>query len=1757
MSSISLRKEISAVDRSLDRLRSIKFQITPEEHQLLGITQEDVTALTDPQFLLTPPEIEQSIQEIVTKAYHEVPAFKKLVTEDQQRDPRRFTETSRLVSKFLKHMRGVLPPESVGAIQPDTFSQAHDMIETALRSEIPAASAPVTAPQVVPPLEPLKDEDLRLFGLSRSQLTPDIQRDAILPHIQFFLGKLKKDGVTVPNKATRKMPDELRASYLLRLLREIRDMKIAKNGALKPFEVTWLGKNLSELQRLVDSQVRAVHGTPKEKITRGDSYESVLSTIAATLMPVKRLSETLKRPELRESLVKISDIIDSALPAASLVEDRLKAIQDAASGLGLKKAQLSMLLRTDTDTLEHTPEASPGIIAIVRSKLEDTERALADERDEAKKADLVERRQALERQLKSMESAVGKDTTQLFGAISDYLETLKTYKDSLDKNLSKSTQESIPGFNDILGDLKDIKDNFNELSKQDWFVRKWKGQPGRLHSGQPGTLGVMTPAESPAVVEPVVSEKTASPGTESYAKKLERFRGGGVRRALDEMLSFVDDPEGGLEYLRDRLLSITQAPAGQTTSYDPEKGVRVVTSPGSEINPTPTDYGVSAPESAERVSLGDMQKKIARVYGYIKELDLSDKKETAQKIIQELADIPSHITGVTEKKASIAEYLRRMASALLLGASAPATPGPASGFKPGMSPKPGKYRPSSKAGWFVYRERLTRMGKKALEGFFKDTPIVADFVEDMELAGLNDRLLKGATVKAVDIDPILERVIQGASGKEGSLDNILGDRYAQQARAMGDIKKETAEMGEAKSRLEDLNNKMSALGKKYLPVLDEYAKFLSDPLGSTRRRIEERRGPQRAPETTHTPRSLRTEPQKPVDVSRSNYQLVLKGMLDRYHRGTHTKTAAVAVAIPTDEYRRIHGVTIELRDKKKAIEAETDPKKRARLVKEYLQTSLDTIKKAQDYLNEYRGVLEADRVTIDNLRAYMGSEEGKRTPGRDDALGQLKTLQDNFEHESRIFSYMTDTVKRAEGRIPKATEYLKKVTEDLVDDEVGQLYTVAVAPEMEPSKEEAREIRERAREHEKGIGFIIDRDTYKQNMNRITTRHTERGPVFQKGFRRGETKVLPSDRVEEYKKLVSEAEARRADIEKIADEEGRLIQEQHFYKNAVDLFSKMKAESPSIEAAKELIEKLRYIQQNFLHLEHRSSDMSPDEIAKERQVLSLELEKYDIDESDLDKALKIEERSVDQYKDMMERLEKDVPGYQQRLKEVEQQMSRDKIRAPMTPQKLRERLMQLKVERMGIMSKSQMPMDQRIKRRGELDKEIAEVSAQLGESVEDIDYSSFEPRHPYRPSTPTPAPTTSMSHKEGAIEDTEEPLTEFERALEERGTKPALYMKELPKPKGWDVVENFFDESRRELAYLESVKKKGPDWDETVSKKYLEWMEELERVIPAIDAYRNQVVQIGPEAVPLRDVVVRFEDLLLEYQELFSKYMGQREAAQDRWERLQQRVDLLQSMFDAETGEFKGLDKEETANLRNIFFRELYRRLDSYWSTKVGKNINVFGERDTEWYNNVYRTFKNLSQARSNNKLKTLLNKYKEVTQSEFPKDMSTRLNRIKALEDKATSFYRGLEDQGIDPSKSAEYRELETRINNLKAQRDQIETVFKNMAGTVLIDIHDKVQRELGDKITDGKPPKAVDLDKKAEQEVEKVTGVLDSVLTGTIESEEALKQTEQMAQSLEGTAVPTTIPKTAYDRSHPDFDLKILYGSVMQKTIAEMLQL
>jgi len=1804
----SLTDKLSAADQVL---QGIKFHTTPEERQLLGITDEYMAQLSDPQSPLTAPVIERSVEKLIERAYQNVPAFKKLVMEDQQKDPRRFIESARLVSKFLMHLKSSLPPGSAAWIDSDTFMQAHQLVAKIAEPLAPAAAP---ADKQYPPLVPLRDEDLALFGLKRAQITANIQRTALEPHLQYFLGTLQKNGKTVKNKGTSKMPDELRADYIFRLLREIREKKLAQKKSLAVFDLTWLGKDLPDLERKTHSYVK--REVPKQKATKGTSYESVLPTVGEILLLTKRLSEMFKGPDMREALMEASNNIDSALPSDLLIEDRIKTIQGAVNELGLTKDQASKLLRTNTLAMEHTPEITPEMESTIKAKLGTLAQEIATESDETIKQKKTETKQDLEKQLADVQAVSGKDTTKLFAAVRDYLDLLSTYKESALKKLSYD----IPGLDTVIESMTDIKNKFHGISSIDWFVRKWKNRPNW------GNKKPETESESVAPAEDITpDEKTAAEtksDSDSYSKAIKDFRKSGAMAHIDDITAFMEDAVGGLEFLRNKLYDISQA----DESVKKTRVMDEIWLDKYEMADPSDSSSENAPlpeEDPETNSLSKINSKLAKILGYLKELDMTEKKTEVIEILQMLADIPGRVLpGVVEKKASVASRLRRIASMLLYAA----TP----------------YKAPGKSDWFRFRERFTRAGKKALLGVFNDTPFVAKFVEDMELANLNNRIAKNEAgekalaVEAVDVDPILEKVMQGITKSDDDFESMLGTKLGQEVKKLGDIKKKKKEMEEASERVLELNQKIKDVNAKYLPVLASFDQVLSDPLGTVREQIDRQRPGGRDDSDSQKQRARSVFPK---DITRENYQTVLKGMLNRYRKGVTDKMADTLAPIPTDEFRRVHGITLQLRDLKKRIDdkkkqiedarqtliEEKDLEKRSRMIseynkslvesakmaKEYLETAIYSLLDTQKYIDIYKDTIKTDEATLNGLKIYLSSEEGKRVPDAAEAKAMLAKLKDNFEHEASIFRTLTEKAEKASEKYDKAREYLIKLNKDLADKKVEQIYSVAWAPEMEPPREEAQEIKQRAKERDKGLSDLIDMSTYKKNMNWLMSQHTNRGPApAYKG--KGMTAELPSIRAGEAALELRKNEAFRKSIDRIKDEYDKNRSKMLFYKKQIDIYESMEREIVSIE---KVLQKLTYVQKSLQFLEAKRDLMDPDSAEKDHEDLTAILEQYDLTESELDKAIDLEKSSFEQYKELMENLKPDIPAYK---KSLESFKSKEKI-GPQSVQKMRERLMQLRVERAGLISSRKNLTHSELKKRTDqllkerqgvatqsgmsetdraeklkeiddniaalskdsgtaskrseriraLDKEIAELSEKTGEpsrhtDVSDnaMEYSPFEPRHLYTPSTPQPVPTTKTIGKYAAIEDTREPKTEFEKALDERGSKPAPYMRDLPKPKNWEFVEHFFDDAKKQLTYLESVKKKGKDWDSTVSEHYLKWIDELEKVIPAIDAYKNQIIKVGPEAVPLRDIVVRFEEKLMEYQELFSQAMRQREDAQKRLEGLQQDVDFLNTMFDPETGEYKGLGPDEIAGLKKLFFKELYRYLDGYWSSRVGENINVFGKRNTEWYNNVFRTFKNVADVRSNRKLMTLLNKYKEATQSEFPKDASVRLNRIQALQEKLDSFARGLKDQtnlkgqAIDPTRSAEYNELLTKLNNYKAQAEQIDTVFRNMASTVMLDIHDKTEKKIGEKMGEDKPSATADLSKKTDQKLEESVGVMEASLEKAIELEEGLKQAEIMVESLEKTApAPTT--KTAYDRSHPDFDLKILYGSVMQRTIASMLKL
>jgi len=395
-----------------------------------------------------------------------------------------------------------------------------------------------------------------------------------------------------------------------------------------------------------------------------------------------------------------------------------------------------------------------------------------------------------------------------------------------------------------------------------------------------------------------------------------------------------------------------------------------------------------------------------------------------------------------------------------------------------------------------------------------------------------------------------------------------------------------------------------------------------------------------------------------------------------------------------------------------------------------------------------------------------------------------------------------------------------------------------------------------------------------------------------------------------------------------------------------------------------------------------------------------------------------------------------------------------------------------------------MTIEERRKRKKELESEIERVEGQLKEIG---------------------------TSRTAAADDDWEDLSEYEKALETKGTKPAPYMTELPKPKGWDVIENFFREAKRERRVLDEIKKERKDVPPMARNYIAQRLRHFEKMIPAIDAYKKQIVNIGGDTVKLEDTVLRFEKLLLEYQNKFIRYFNERDEAIDRAVDIRKKIKFLEDLFDPETGEFKGMAKEEIENLKKVFLRMLYKEIESYWATQVGKNISVFGERDTEWYNNVYRTFKNLASVRGNKKYLGLISRLKQETRSDF----DDVVNRLKSseLEKRMEFIIKRYRELGGNPDKSESLDLLKKRIEALKSKEDQIKKIFNEMAEAVQVGIDSKLEESLSEKFP-GKPRMKVDLKKRMDEETDDVISIMDREFVDILGADKDLKKVETILE-------------------------------------------
>lgn len=353
--------------------------------------------------------------------------------------------------------------------------------------------------------------------------------------------------------------------------------------------------------------------------------------------------------------------------------------------------------------------------------------------------------------------------------------------------------------------------------------------------------------------------------------------------------------------------------------------------------------------------------------------------------------------------------------------------------------------------------------------------------------------------------------------------------------------------------------------------------------------------------------------------------------------------------------------------------------------------------------------------------------------------------------------------------------------------------------------------------------------------------------------------------------------------------------------------------------------------------------------------------------------------------------------------------------------------------------------------------------------------------------------------------------------------------------------------------------------------------EEFKELAPIVDKIKNYPVKIEGMEIPLRDFGEKFNEMFFDYQEKIRKLTNQYEDAVNRLSQIDSKISSYEDFFDPETNEFKDLEPEELEDLKKMFYRRLYKSLDGYWSEIVGKNIATFGERDAEWYNNVFRTFKNLSNVRSNRKLMKLLNTLKQETRSDID-DLAHRfksqeledrknelINRYKNLvrgamkreegESKADFSKRVENEVQKRISRSDEIKGLTSRIQNLKSKEEDINKIFTAMAKTVSGETHENIKHSLEKALGEALPDSRTKNNEN--EEAEKVLETVEINVDSLVEAEKELEQINKAMSDMTDkiVSVEQKMKKTAYNED-VNYNPRILYAQKVQDKIREMME-
>jgi len=1742
--------------------------MTPEESKILGISEEDISSFMDESMQLTPREIEEGIEEIILRAYEESPLFRQLVDQDAQKDPNRLGRSAKLVSKFLRHLQSTLQPERAVAIKRDTFGQAHEMIRDILHKEIQRPQEQQSQDQVtIPALTP---DELKYFEIPGSKLTFDMLNersswDQVKDSVLFFLNKYKNaEGDRVKNELTKGIPKETAIDILSKFLNKIRQSKLsAQGGKLSPVDERWLGKSVDELQKI--SKYMVLKAEKKPESVSINKQDEINRKISEVLVRLKDLYDMYNLNSFDASIRKYTDIIDNSLPSVNLYEDRLHGIINELSRLGIRKSQFNNIFSIDPNRLTYS--------VILKDRIKEIEGKIREIKPETEGADQI--RKGLELQLKNLKDISEKNLSGLTSAMDDYFDTLKRYQKDIKNNLSETelTGEgieegpikalSIRDYKVLESFIKKLNDAallFNQLSREQLFKGKWLGRGSML-----------------------VRKEAAG-----YSSKMEQYRGKGLTDTYLAIREIFDD-KSMLPEIREKLLSVMEV------------------SPDDTLNFTGEDYAGN-PYGGSGLNVEESVKLINKLRTLVNKLNMKGKQGEALEVLSWAADLGQRIKGSQKKEAAFIRDMIR--TAVMKNQDIPSkSPGDVPqadyGRYQGEGGSDRKYKQPGKAGWLIFRERLTKMGKKALENFFDLPNFVPQFINEMEKNGLNRALLtdeQKAKLPPVDVEKALEEVLQKVTGKEGDLSNILSTKIMQKYKAEKfDKKNLEKEVEGTRERIEKLNQSIADTESRYLPKLEEYGQFIEDPIKATEEQIKALRDKEdRDKKKDHKDhREYKAPSMKGEKVDALNFQKVLWDLSNRYiteetevkeeplptptpprrikhHYDEPYGKEAVEGGVPYSSTTRLTPSAFnkryqvwkkELKDIFHAIDSTDEPFERAKKVKSYYSTQESILKRLSVYLKYQEAQISSDIQTLNNLDEFINANIDSDDEKIRKAAAKAQQVRQVINNEKKIFGEIKNSHRDIKSTMDTVRNQLDMVEKDLADKKVEMLYQVAVSPELHPDKETARHIKEQYKEHEKGLSYIIDRSRYKKNMNKIMTYHPRKTGIKWPEDKENPT-LLGPERKKELEDKVHEMERQEQEFNKYIDYEHKSVALQKLKDDLEKMRNYKQVLSQNTESMKKLVKKSPWLEmlENYNSLQaERHGKLTKEDFDKIKKDLALLNSKVPEDFKNMedmrekielvDKAEQADTQRLDGFlKSMEDRIARD----EKVLNEMRPGVVKEKT-LPQNIQSLKSKLYQLKLqgkptalrtmqpeERKKIVEerlRSLQEMQQMLNSEPYVNSQDATVQALKKDVADTLESTEYEIKN-------------LGMNKQADTGEPKDDVSPIDKALEQKGIKPVPYMQEIKKPRGWEYVERFFNQIKREHRFLRDKKEKDEKF--YLRTDYLESrLKELEQIAKTIDEYKNQPVNIGGDTVAFRDVMMKFEEELHKYQELISKYTRQKEDAKKRLDGLKQDLEYIDSLYDPETGEFQGLKPEEIENMKKVFLRMLYKELEGYWATKVGKNISVFGERDTEYYNKVFDAFRDTARARSNNKIIGLINKYKQETRSDFD-DFANKLkskvlekriavlikrykefskDKVDALSAKREEIADQLRSLGKEVESNESIKKLDAKIQELqnpesnetikdmkdqiialKAKEEQLKHLYNEMAGVAQMQISLEAQKDIleqvkgmedtaGIKISDKVGDK---LDKKVEEKLNEVADDFEKEIDDLIDSADILGKVE-----------------------------------------------